>query len=38
MLIGPLYYRLLLGHAGVDPGVAEQVLDQVLAGIATTQT
>jgi hypothetical protein len=33
LLIGPLYYRMLLGHAEVDPDVAEKVLDRVLAGL-----
>lgn len=33
LLIGPLYYRLLLGHDDVDPDVAERVLDRLLDGL-----
>ncbi len=33
-IVGPLFYRLLVSRAPVDPGMARTVLDLVLAGLA----
>lgn len=33
-LYGPLYFRLLLGHAPIDKGFVEHTVDVVLAGVA----
>lgn len=34
LVYGPFFYRLLTGHAGLDPAFADAVLDTLLAGIA----
>ena len=33
LIYGPLYYRLLVGHAPLDPGFTDALLDQVLQGL-----
>jgi AcrR family transcriptional regulator len=34
LVYGPLYYRLLVGHAPLDRGFTEALLDQALPGLA----
>jgi AcrR family transcriptional regulator len=34
LLFGPVYYRLLLSGGVLDDGLAERIVDAVLAGIA----
>jgi hypothetical protein len=34
-LFGPVYYRLMLGGAPLDDGLAERVVDAVLPAFAT---
>lgn len=34
VLYGPIFFRVLLGHAPLDDGFAERILDHVLRGIA----
>ena len=33
LIYGPLYYRLLVGHASLDRGFTDALLDQVLQGL-----
>lgn len=35
LIYGPLYFRLLMGHAPLDAAFTDALLDQVLAGIGT---
>ncbi len=34
LVYGPIYYRLLVGHAPLDRAFTDAVLDQVLRGLA----
>src|SRR3954447_767931 len=34
LIYGPLFYRLLVGHAPLDPGFTDTLLDQALQGLA----
>jgi AcrR family transcriptional regulator len=38
MIYGPLFYRLLAGHARLDAAFTDALLDHVLAGLATKRT
>ena len=35
MIYGPLFYRLLAGHARLDSAFTDALLDHVLAGLAS---
>ncbi len=37
MLFGPVYYRLLLSGAPLDPGLAERVVDAVMPGLINAE-
>ena len=38
MIYGPLFYRLLAGHARLDAAFTDALLDHVLAGLATRRS
>jgi hypothetical protein len=38
LLYGPLYHRLLHGHASLDDRFAQEVVDAALAGLTTVET
>ena len=37
LLFGPIFYRLLLSGAPLEPGLAERVVDAVLPAFATSR-
>ena len=38
LVYGPLYYRLLVGHAALDAAFTDALLDHALAGLAAPRS
>jgi AcrR family transcriptional regulator len=37
LLYGPIFFRILVGHAAADEGFCERLLDQLVGGLATAR-